>query len=426
MKSFSKTSPWAVCGVLLLATLLNYMDRQTLAVTLPTLKQEYNLAEARVGMVEGSFGFAFAAGSLLFGWIADRVGPRRLYPIVLAGWSLAGIATAGAGQPQIAQLLETTADEPGTGVFRWLLLCRIVLGLFEAGHWPCALLTVRAVLTARDRPLGNGILQSGASLGAILVAPYIQLTDRLGMSWGFPFWSIGLVGLAWVPLWLWVVSHHDLSRPKDDLSSRVVIPIASHLTRRIIILAIMVGTLTISWQFLRAWLALFLQDYHGYTALATRALMPGYFVAADVGCILSGALVTQLTRRGWAVQPARQLGYLVFAMLAGAAALIPFAGDGWLMVALLYVAGAGILGLHPYYYALTQELSVKRMGVLSGALAAWGWIASSWFQIRIGSHIEATKSYELGLAIVGLAPMVGLVALLLCWPRRTDADDTVA
>jgi MFS transporter, ACS family, hexuronate transporter len=417
MKLPGITSPWVVCGVLLLATLLNYMDRQTLAVTLPTLKQEYNLAEGRVGLVEGSFGFAFAAGSLLFGWLADRVGPRRLYPIVLTGWSLAGIATAGAGQPWLVEWLETTGDAAGTGVFRWLLLCRTMLGLFEAGHWPCALLTVRAILSARDRPLGNGILQSGASIGAILVAPYVELTDRLGFSWGFPFWSIGLVGLAWVPLWMWVVGHHDLSRPKDDASSHSVTSATNHLARRVFILAIIVATLTISWQFLRAWLAMFLQDHHGYTALATRALMPGYFIAADVGCILSGALVTQLTLRGWQVQPARQVGYVIFTILAGAAALIPFAGNGWLMVALLYIAGAGILGLHPYYYAFTQELSATRMGILSGALAAWGWIASSLTQIFLGRHIEATKSYELGLMIVGLAPAVGLFALLLLWPR---------
>jgi ACS family hexuronate transporter-like MFS transporter len=242
------------------------------------------------------------------------------------------------------------------------------------------------------------------------------------MSWGFPFWSIGLVGVAWVPLWLWVVSHHDLSRPKSDSSSHPVTSSATYLTRRLFVLAIVVATLTISWQFLRAWLALFLQDHHGYTPLATRALMPGYFISADVGCILSGALVTQLTRRGWEVQPARQFGYMIFTVLAAAAALIPFAGNRWPMVALLYIAGAGILGLHPYYYALTQELSTTRMGVLSGALAAWGWIASSLTQILLGRHIEATKSYELGLMIVGLAPTIGLIALLLLWPRRPAPD----
>jgi ACS family hexuronate transporter-like MFS transporter len=404
--------------VLLLATLLNYMDRQTLAVTLPTLKQHYYLTEGRVGMIEGCFGFAFAAGSLLFGWLADRVGPRYLYPAVLTGWSLAGIATAGAGQSWLVAWFETAGDAPGTGVFRWLLLCRIALGLCEAGHWPCALLTVRAILTARDRTLGNGILQSGASLGAILVAPYIEATDRAGFSWGFPFWSIGVAGLAWVPVWLMLARHHDLSRPKSDDSPQAVPFTASHVMRRFLILGIVIATLNISWQFLRAWLALFLQDHHGYTQEATRTLMPGYFIVADVGCILSGVLVTRLTARGWHVQSARQFGYAIFTLLATCAAVMPFVGSGWLMITLLFTAGAGILGLHPYYYALTQELSVGRMGVLSGLLAAWGWVASGTLQIVLGRHIEATKSYELGLMIVGLAPLVGLVALLLCWPRR--------
>jgi ACS family hexuronate transporter-like MFS transporter len=419
MKLPGTTSPWAICGILLLATMLNYMDRQTLAVTLPTLKQQFNLGEDRVGKVEGCFGFAFAAGSLLFGWLADRVGPRRLYPIVLTGWSLAGIATAGAGQPWIVAWFETADDVPGTGVYHWLLICRIALGLFEAGHWPCALLTVRAILSARDRTLGNGILQSGASIGAILVAPYIAATERAGMSWDFPFWSIGLVGLAWVPLWLWLVGHHDLRRPMADDSPQPVTPAASHLTRRLIILGIVIATLAISWQFLRAWLALFLQDYHGYTREATLALMPGYFISADVGCLLSGVLVTRLTSRGWLVQSARQFGYLIFTLLAGCAAVIPYAGSGWPMVVLLYIAGAGILGLHPYYYALTQELSAARMGILSGALAAWGWVASSLCQIYLGQHIKDTGSYGLGLMIVGLAPAVGFVTLLLFWPRRS-------
>ena len=106
---------WWVCGVLLLATFLNYMDRQALAVTLPELKREFNLAERRIGMVEGCFGFAFAAGALLFGILADRFGPRKLYPIVLTGWSLAGIATGFAGHTELTRLLESPDDEPGAG-----------------------------------------------------------------------------------------------------------------------------------------------------------------------------------------------------------------------------------------------------------------------------------------------------------------------
>ena len=92
-KTAMRNWAWGVCWLMFACTALNYMDRQALAVTLPELKRDYNLQEKRIGLIEGCFGFAFAAGSVLFGCLADRLGPRRLYPLVLTGWSLAGIAT---------------------------------------------------------------------------------------------------------------------------------------------------------------------------------------------------------------------------------------------------------------------------------------------------------------------------------------------
>ncbi len=441
-----KSWPWFVCGALLLATLLNYMDRQALAVMLPTLKSQFNLTEGRIGMLEGCFGFSFAFGSIFFGWLADRTGPRLLYPAVLTGWSLAGIATAAAGQEWVTSALQGAEDPAGTGLYRWMLGCRVFLGFCEAGHWPCALLTVRAILDAKNRTLGNGILQSGASLGAIIVPIYVEAADRAGQSWEFPFWSIGIAGLAWVPLWFLLVGRRELMQPKvaepersaaaganaaPSTTNAATTPVAIEhpaigesgtVARRVIVLAIVIAMLTISWQFLRAWLALFLQDHHGYTKEATRVLNSGYFIAADVGCLLSGFLVTRLTARGWRVHSARQLGFFVFTLLTACGAMVPFVGDGWLMVVLLFCAGAGILGLHPYYYALAQELSVKRMGVLSGGLAATAWIVSSLSQIFLGKHIEATKSYQDGLVIVGLAPVIGLIALLTLWPAKGKQD----
>src|SRR5207244_4256739 len=142
------------------------MDRQALAQTATELKVRYHLNDARYGQVERGFSWAFAVGSILFGWLADRFGPRRLYPVVLIGWSVAGMLTPLAANAAVTTRLEAPDAAPGTGTFHWLLICRSILGLFEAGHWPCALITARQVLTAAERPFGNGLLQSGASLGA--------------------------------------------------------------------------------------------------------------------------------------------------------------------------------------------------------------------------------------------------------------------
>jgi ACS family hexuronate transporter-like MFS transporter len=412
---------WWVCGALLLATFLNYMDRQALAISLPEMKRALHLGEARIGWVEGVFGFAFAAGSIGFGLLADRFGPRKLYPVVLVGWSLAGIATGFAGHSGVTGWLESPGDEPGTGSFRWLVICRTVLGIFEAGHWPCALITARQILSAKDRPLGNGILQSGASAASILIPMYAQMVEHFGGGWPMTFWSIGVVGLLWVPVWLALVRPGSLDdRPavRDELAAAdaSLEPVDwNGAVRRFVVLGLIVGSLTVSWQFLRAWLPLFLEDFHGYSKLDSRLAVSGYYIAAEVGCLLVGAVVMLLVRRGREVHSARVITFAGYAALTALAALVPFLGSGWLMLAGLMIAGAGILGLHPLYYALSQELPHRRMGVLSGALAAGGWVVSSVNQILIGARIQETRSYDVGLVIAGLAPLVGLAALLVLW-----------
>ena len=409
---------WWVCGALLLATFLNYMDRQALAVTLPELKDQYHLGEARIGLLEGYFGRAFALGSILFGLIADRVGPRRLYPLVLVGWSVAGIATSYAGDPRTVGWLERPGDEPGTGTFYWLLICRTALGLFEAGHWPCALITARQILTAKDRPLGNGILQSGASLGAIAVPLYAEVVQRLGFGWQFVFSSIGVAGLAWVGLWAALIRRGDLDGPPPPAAEPVGTLGWGAFLRRLAVLAVVVSCLNVSWQFLRAWLPLYLQDFHGYSREATRLVTAGYFITTDVGCILAGFLVQGLVVWGLSVDTARRVGFAGFAGLTALAALVPYVGSGPMMIVMLFTAGAGILGLHPYYYAFTQELPARHMGVLSGGLAAVGWVVSGQFQIEIGAEIQRQKSYEAAFLIVGAAPMLALVVLLVFGRRQ--------
>src|SRR5262245_46077300 len=171
---------WIVCGLLLLASAINYMDRQTLANAAVRISREFSLTQTQYGTVEANFGYAFAAGSLVFGWMADRFSIRWLYAVVLVFWSLAGFATGFVKS------------------YEQLLLCRTVLGFFEAGHWPCAIRTTRLLLDARQRSMGNGLLQSGASFGAV-ITPLIMrvlMTEDVA-TWRVPFLVVGGIGILW-------------------------------------------------------------------------------------------------------------------------------------------------------------------------------------------------------------------------------------
>jgi MFS transporter, ACS family, hexuronate transporter len=405
---------------MMLATLLNYMDRQVLPQIATELKDAYGLTDARYGVVGRNFAWAFACGSIFFGFLADRVGPRVLYPFVLVGWSVAGLATPFMRDPELTRFLEPL-DEPGSGPYHWLLLCRTLLGFFEAGHWPCALLTARQILTAKDRPLGNGVLQSGAALGAILVPIYAMVVRKLGGGWEIAFWTIGAIGLLWVPLWLALVRRGDLyHQPPAEVAPAgdEVVPAPPFDWFRFVrvyvtLFAVILG-ISSSWQFIREWLPKYLKEAQGLSADAADVIVPLYYIVSEIGCFAGGVLVRRLVARGREVHSARVIGYAVLALVTASAAVAPLVG-GWGAVALIVLAGAGILGLHPLYYALGQELPAKHMAFLSGSLAAAGWYVVGKLQERMGAHIQATGSYDVGFYIAGLAPLAGLVALLVLW-----------
>jgi MFS transporter, ACS family, hexuronate transporter len=406
---------WWVCGALLLATMLLYMDRLTLAVTATFLRDAIHLNADRYGWLEEWFSYAFAFGGILFGFIADRLGPRRLYPFVLAGWSVAGLATPAAAWPPVADFLGDPGN-PGSGEFRWLLACRTLLGFFESGHWPCALLAARNVLTADQRPLGNSILQSGASLGAVLTPLVIEGFRYAGFAWQTPFVVIGVAGLLWVPVWLGLTRFSTIDRRPESPSRTAADSPASpvRVAFQFLMLAVIVVTISLTWQIHRAWQPKYLKEHHGYSEVEANLFASGYYLVADVGCLGAGAMVSFLIAKRVPVRLAR---LMVFAGCAGLVALsvaVPHMDRGpWLLAALLAV-GAGALGAHPQYYALAQELPVRHMGVLSGVLAAASWVAVGFMQGRMGEYVKATGSYDLPLIITGLAPLAGLVAMA-CW-----------
>lgn len=419
---------WWVCGAILLATMLNYMDRQTLSLTATQLKTEISLDDGRYGTLEEWFSYSFAAGGIFFGFIADRIGPRRLYPAVLIGWSIAGLASPLAIWPPVVAALGNP-DQPGLGEFRWLFICRTVLGFCEAGHWPCALLTARNVLSETQRPLGNSILQSGASLGAVLTPLVIQGIRATGLPWQAPFVIIGVVGLAWVPFWFVLMRGSELKFSKPQFApagTAAVHPL--QFFSRLVILTVIVVTISLAWQFQRAWLPKYLKEYHQYSEATANFFTSGYYIVADIGCLFFGAVVSVLT--AWRVQVpvARLISFTGCAALVALSAFVPAMDRGPLLLVTLVLVGAGSLGAHPQYYALVQELPARHMGLLSGFLAATSWVAVGRMQGAMGDYIKRSGSYDLPLVVTGLAPIAGLVAMaawvfLARWQSRDRSQE---
>jgi MFS transporter, ACS family, hexuronate transporter len=426
---------YSVCTLLLLATMLNYMDRQTLGQLATTIQREYHLDDAQYGRLEMGFGFAFAAGAISFGLLADRVSVRWLYPAVLVGWSLAGIATALAPYigVAIAQMRgQTTAEStmPENAAYVGFFVCRVALGFFEAGHWPCALITTQVILTRKDRSFGNSILQSGAAIGAILtplivmsVLPPPDADDHFPPgAWRLPFVAIGLMGMAWAVPWLVLVRRGDLDRRPDPEPTVTARSNGRAVLLMFATLVVVVITINLTWQFFRAWLPKFLEERRGYTKAEVAWFISAYYIATDAGCIGIGFLVKWLAGIGWGVHRARLATFALCTGLTLLSVAVVYLPAGLVLVVVFLVVGAGCLGLFPNYYSFTQELSRTHQGKVSGSLGTIAWVASALMQALVGSHIQETGSYVAAIVAAGFAPLLALAALLTLWPSMDQAS----
>lgn len=398
---------WWICGLLLCASAINYMDRQTLANAATRISKQFALSQEQYGNLEFGFGWAFAVGSLVFGIIVDRYPVRWVYPAALVLWSATGFATG---------LVKS---------YDGLLICRTLLGFFEAGHWPCAIKTTQRLLAPGDRSMGNSLLQSGTSIGAVITPLVMRamMTEDLG-TWRWPFLVVGASGVLWVVAWFALVRPEDLTPTEtDNAAGHLSAPIGGLwqvlCTRRMLVVLTVVALINTGWQTVRAWLPKFLQEGRGYAEAEALYFNSAFYIATDVGVIGAGALTLWLGRRGISVINSRLLAFGGCALLSAMAIFIPVLPASWLLLGVLLVVGAGALGVFPIYHAFSQDISAHHQGKVTGVAGVAAWAFAPPAQKFFGRLVDTTKSFDAGFVFAGLLPLVALIVLWSFWRGPT-------
>ena len=138
---------WWLTGVLFLATVLTYLDRQTLAICEKMVREELHLNDEQYGRLLSAFRWAYALMQLPAGMMADRLPLRSTFGLAVGLWSLAGAAAAAAFRVPI------------------LMVTRGVLGMGESFNWPCAVANCRQHLSARGPQPGQRHFQQRRRVG---------------------------------------------------------------------------------------------------------------------------------------------------------------------------------------------------------------------------------------------------------------------
>ncbi len=399
---------WIVVGLVAIATVINYIDRNALAIMWPTISEELGMDLNDYALVVSFFMVGYAIGHSLFGKIFDMIGTRLGFVLAIVVWSISIMMHAAT-----------------RGVLS-LGLVRATLGVSEAGNWPGATKSNAEWFPIKERALAQGIFNSGASVGAIVSAPVIALL-YLQFGWQGTFILVGLLGFLWLIPWLFVYKappdrHPWLSEAEREyiLSGQKTEKLSEEDNEQAApgwgeMLQYRQSWAVISsrffldpvWWLFVSWLPIYLADRFGFdiAQIGLFAWVP--YVGAALGAIIGGWAAGKLIKAGWSVNAARKLtitlgGAIMMPMLIATA----FASTPLTAVLLIAVILFGFQFAIGNIQTLPSDFfagkSVGSLAGVGGTAAVVGVLITTWMVPAITQE-SYVPFFLLGALLVPLA-----------------------
>ncbi len=383
---------WAVLAMLFCASSISYIDRQTLSVLVPVLRDEFGMSNTDYSNVLNAFFFAFTLMYAVGGRLMDRLGVYLGLMLAVAFWSTAAAMHALAGSALA------------------LACYRFLLAVGEAPQPPASAKTVSEWFPSHERGFATSIFLLGATVGATLAPPLVVWLYR-HWGWRFAFLATGLLGFVWILAWFRV--GRQPGQPTMPRNVRMH-PLRPLLTRRatwgVLSLRFFLDPV---WYFYVFWLPEYLVRSKGLSIETVGMLAWTPFLAADVGTFAGGSLASWLQRRGWSINRSHKTVMTLSAILMMASATVPSLNATWQYVSAMCIAIIGMQMFGSNNHTLPTHLFPPgAVGTVAGLAGASAGVGSMLFVRFIGVSVDLTHSYLLVFATAGLFyPLMALASL---------------
>ena len=411
---------WIICGMLFLATTINYMDRQVLSLTWKDfIAPDFHWSDANYGSITAAFSLFYAFISLFSGKFIDWIGTKKGYVIAIFVWSIGACMHAACGwltmhiegleSAEALRALEvgsTAALAVSTTSVLLFMACRVVLAFGESGNFPAAIKVTAEYFPKKDRALATSIFNSGASVGALVAPVSIPFLAR-AYGWEMSFIIIGALGFLWMFLWIFVYEKPEKNSHVNEaeltyINQDDVETITDKETEKekeeekgISIWRCFCLRHTWSyicgkfftdgvWWFLLFWAPAYFSEMYGYrsdSAMGATLIFLVYIIVTVVSILVGGYLPKYfIERRGMEAYSGRLRAMFFFALLPVFALLAQPLGQisAWWPAIFIGLAGAGHQAWSANLYSTVGDMfpksaiaTITGIGTMTGGIASF-------------------------------------------------------
>jgi MFS transporter, ACS family, hexuronate transporter len=374
---------WYIAGLLFLATVINYVDRQALSVVAPVLTRELKLSPVAYANILQAFLYAYTVMYVVSGILVDRWGTRLSLSLFMVWWSASNMLHAFVNSAM--QL----------GAFR------LLLGAGESGNFMAATKAISEWYPARERGFVNGLVNAGAAVGAIVSAPLIVWL-YLRYGWRSTFVITGALGFVWLAGWI-LLYHLPAAHPRITDAERALIleaakPRAARSGLRWLELLRLRQTWGLFlarffsdpvWWFYLFWLPKYLVEQRGFTMVEMGLLAWMPYLAADLGSLAGGLASGWLIKRGWPVLRARSACMWPFAFLMPVSVVVAITPSNFLALALICVVCFSHMAWKTNLMTVTNDIyPTEVVGSVAGIAAFGNGLGGALFTMLTGQVVQ--------------------------------------
>jgi MFS family permease len=390
---------WKTLLAAQLGWMLDAMDFTLYLMAINTLQAEFDISNAASGWVTTAGLLTSAAGGLLFGFVADRVGRTRALTWTILIFSVCSLGSA-------------TAQD----LFQ-LLVWRALLGFGLGGEWAAGAVLVSETWPPEHRGKAAGIMQSGWALGYILAAVLAAVAlPRIGWRGLFALGGLPALFILWVrrnvpepEVWTNRRKAVGPDNPFAELFGRV-------LLRRTMVASALTTVVMFAYWGLFSWLPSFLgkpveAGGAGLDIVRSMAWLVPLQLGAFAGYLSFGFLEGRFGRR-----PTFIMFLLASAVLAPVYGLL--AREAWLLMLIGPVLGFVGHGYFSVFAAmLAEQFPTRVRGTGQGFTYNVGRALSAAAPPTIGALADA-EGMGVALAFTSLFFVAGALTMLLITDTR--------